>query len=132
MVFRMLSLGMGGFCLLLAGLSVLFHKRPRQWAHHCSATRRPPLPMVGFWLVGMLAMGVTWYATLAHYASYGWILTAVVTLAGVRASQFLFRWDETRVPFSLFVSSANVRLLWLECFATALGLALLALGIWVY
>ncbi len=94
MWFKVLSLLIGVPCLLKGLVGLSLPGRFYRWRQGQYATGRPPSALFAAPLALAVAAAVTWYATLFHYAPWGWVVTAFVTAAALLGTANLVRWRE--------------------------------------
>lgn len=94
MWFKILSLLIGVPCLLKGIVGLSLPDRFYRWRQAQYASERPPAALFLAPLALVVALAVTWYATLVHYAPWGWVVTAFVTAAAVLGAANLVRWRQ--------------------------------------
>jgi ABC-type spermidine/putrescine transport system permease subunit II len=73
---------------------------------------------------------IAWYATLAHYRPWGWIVTATLTLLCSLSLRNLTRWRRHRETMSKVVAHPRVWIV--DCVLLVAGAGFAALGLFVY
>lgn len=102
-----------------------YRSRRRQYA----STSMPPALMVPPAIILSLT-AVAWYATIAHYRPWGWVVTGCLTLLCCFSLGQLLRWRQHREAMAKIV--ANPRVWLVDCPLIVLGLGFAALGLLVY
>ncbi len=90
MWFGILSLVLGITLLTKGSIGLLFHDRFYNWDKEQYRSRKWPKSSAVFIPYGILMITLTWYATLYHYVQYGWILTLVISLSGLKLISIVF------------------------------------------
>lgn len=79
--------------------------------------------------IGLLA-SISWYATIYHYRSAGWLVTVFLTVVLCIAFDHLFRWNKHRQRMLRVLSASN---LWLfDCVLLLIGTMFALLAFLVY
>ena len=73
---------------------------------------------------------IAWYATVAHYRPWGWVVTASLTILCAVSLHNLLRWRRHRAAMSKVV--ANPRVWIVDCVLLLAGAGFAALGLFVY
>jgi hypothetical protein len=73
---------------------------------------------------------VAWYATIFHYQPWGWLVTGLLSLISCMALHHLLHWASHRQAMLKLITNPKVRQL--DCLLLAVGLAFLALALFVY
>jgi len=94
MWFQVLSLLIGVPCVLKGVVGLMFPGRFYRWREGQYASDRPPTVLFLAPLALAAAVAVTWYATLAHYTPWGWVVTAFVTAAAALGAANLIWWRQ--------------------------------------
>ena len=92
MWFRVLSLLIGVPCVLKGVVGLTFPERFYRWRRNQYASNRPPAVLFLAPLALAAGVAVTWYATLARYVPWGWVVTAFVTAAAALGAANLIWW----------------------------------------
>ena len=130
MWFQALSFVIAAALLIKASVALAIpHKfyatRQRQYA----STSMPPELMVPPAII-MTITAVAWYATIAHYRPWGWVVTGTLTLLCSLSLHNLVRWRRHRDTMSKVVAHPRVWIV--DCVLLAVGAGFAALGLFVY
>jgi hypothetical protein len=129
-VFRVLVLLMAGVLLAKATIALaiperFYAERRRQFAS--------PIPPGRVFFGPVLIAGLAataWYAAMAHYEPWGWVVTASLTAFACLSLLALVRWDTHRQTMKRLVADPKV---WrTDCALLAAGVLLMGLGFLVY
>ncbi|HEX6290105.1 MAG TPA: hypothetical protein VFZ66_12985 [Herpetosiphonaceae bacterium] len=107
MWFKVLSLLIALLCLGKAGTALLipqtFYRRRRQ---QYASTRIPLSVLIPPALILVLA-GLAWYATIAHYVAWSWLVTGFLTPIALLGVVNLLRWPQHRRRLQAAITEAQ-------------------------
>jgi hypothetical protein len=130
MWFRILSVVIA-IVLLVKAVVALASPR-RFYAARQKQYASAPLPSTLF-VPPALVLGLTlsaWYATIFHYQPWGWLVTGLLSLISCLSIHHLLHWESHRQMMLKVVTGPKV--MQIDCLLVALGLAFLALALFVY
>lgn len=121
------ALCLGKACVALAAPQVFYRLRLAQYG----SARLPWTIFFAPAYVLTLAV-LAWYATFAHSVPWGWLLTLFLTLVSFLAVANLLRWSQHRAAVAAAIAERPVERARFDVGLGALGVAFLALAIFVY
>lgn len=132
MWYQILSWVLSITCTVKALIGLLFHQRFYAWDKKQYLSKRWPISFVIFLPYGIGLCILTWYATYFHYVKHGWILTATVSVAGLKLINIVFNWKKTSTAFVNFIDRGGISLWLLDIVVLVAGIAFGLLAIYVY
>lgn len=132
MWFKLISLALAALCLGKAALALaapgLFYRL--RLAQYGSARLPWSIFLAPAYVLALAALA--WYATLFHYAAWGWLVTGFLTLVAALAVVNLLRWQRHRATVAAAIAGRPAERASFDLGLGALGAAFLALALLVY
>jgi len=132
MWFKVLSFILAGMSFVKLGVGLAMGDRFFDWARKEYGRDRPSGLIMSLFMLTFLLVLVTWYATLAHYVAYGWILTALFTLIAVYMVVILVCWKSITPRFVRLIEKFEKKRGPWYLIAAIWGILFLLMGLFVY
>jgi hypothetical protein len=132
MWFKLISLALATLCLgkaviALAAPQLFYRLRLAQYG----STRLPwTIFLAPTYVLALTALA--WYATVFHYAPWGWLLTLFLTLVGALAVVNLLRWSQHRAVVAAAITERPIERATFDAGLGVLGAVFIALALFVY
>jgi len=110
---------------------VLLGRRWAAWETRKAYSKSRPAWVVAVGVLGLLLIAYTWYRVFTDSVAYDWVIAALLSLTGVKAIMFLFRYHRFR-EFVVQVMADRTRLRKINVAVVAFSIVLVAMGIFVY
>jgi hypothetical protein len=103
----------------------------KSWEVESAYARERPLWVLGVGLFGLALITYTWYRVVFIPEPYGWIIAALISLTGIKAGMFLFKYDQFR-SFVVKALSNRGRMAVINSFVLLFSAALVLMGALLY
>lgn len=132
-MFAMISFLIALPCLLKGVTALVMPDRFYHWRRttQYGSEKVPPSVLVMPGFIALLA-GASWYALFTQYHAWGWIVTGFTTLVALLAVVNLSRWSSHRKKVGQAIDTQPDKRIAVDGLLVSLGIAFLALGIFVY
>ncbi len=112
---------------------VFFHEKFYVWARHQYAKPYRSWTVNALLFYAFLLLALSWVGLFFYYVKYGWLLTAILTLASVKSMGIFLNWEKTSGKFVRFIDQLGKKKLWLvDLVVLIIGLFFLWLGLFIY
>lgn len=132
MWFKAISLILAIACYIEGVAGLLFRRQFDAWIRRQFSASTPSATLRLLLVYSMTLVLATWYATIFHYTTHGWILTVVMTLAGIKVLVILCCWKPVAAAFLSFLDTMGQTLGRVYLAAVLVGVLFLWLGLFVY
>ena len=131
--FKILSLAFGTFIIIMR---LIVHLTPEEkWNHFelqvAYTEKKPPWLWIGG-LLGIALAGYTWYMHFTAPVDYSLVITLIISLPLLKASQVLFNYNRFREVVTSILTENRAVLHKINVVMVIFGVALIFMGLYVY
>lgn len=132
MWFKILALILGTTLILKSVVGIVFHEKFYSWDKDQYSEKRAPITVLLFLTYGIVVVVTTVYATIFHYVSYGWVITAVSFLMAIKIYQISYNWKKFSASAKEFIVKAPVNTWLLDIITFITGVLILTFAFTLY
>ena len=129
--FRILCFGWAGLGIGSRIGMALLGRRWAAWETRKAYSKRRPAWVVAVGVLGLLLIAYTWYRVFTDPVAYDWVIAVLLSLTGVKALMFLFRYNRFR-EFVVGVFADRARMRRINIAVVTFSIILVAMGVFLY